>query len=91
MYPGVLMIESAAQLAVYCYNARLERPKIAAFTRIEDATFRSGVVPGDDLYLLCQEVKWSRRGFTCDVQGVVDTRTAFEARIHGVAIGEHGA
>lgn len=86
MFPGVLMIESAAQLAVYLYNARLPTPRIAAFTRIENASFRSPVLPGDDLYLLCQEVKWTKRGFTCDVQGIVLDRIAFEARVQGLAI-----
>ncbi len=86
MFPGVLMIESAAQLAVYLYNVRLPEPRIAAFTRIENASFRSSVVPGDDLYLLCQEVKWTKRGFTCDVQGLVLDRIAFEARVQGLAI-----
>lgn len=86
MFPGVLMIESAAQLAVYLYNVRLPEPRIAAFTRIDNASFRASVVPGDDLYLLCQEVKWTKRGFTCDVQGIVLDRIAFEARVQGLAI-----
>jgi 3-hydroxyacyl-[acyl-carrier-protein] dehydratase len=86
MFPGVLMVESAAQLAVYLYNARLPIPRIAAFTRIDNAAFRQAVVPGDDLYLLCQEIKWTRRGFTCDVQGVVGDKIAFEARVQGLAI-----
>jgi 3-hydroxyacyl-[acyl-carrier-protein] dehydratase len=86
MFPGVLMVESGAQLAVYLYNARLPHPRVAAFTRIENAVFRAPVVPGDDMFLLCQEVKWTKRGFTCDVQGLVGDRIAFEARVQGVAI-----
>lgn len=86
MYPGVLMIESGAQLAVYLYNARLDAPRVAAFTRIDHAVFRAPVVPGDDLYILCQEIKWTRRGFTCDVQGLVGEKVAFEARVQGLAI-----
>ncbi|MCC6322165.1 MAG: beta-hydroxyacyl-ACP dehydratase [Phycisphaerales bacterium] len=87
MFPGVLMVEAAAQVAVYLYNARLPEPKLAAFTRIENAVFRASVLPGDDLFLLCKEVKWSRRGFTCDVQGLVNMqRVAFEARVQGLAL-----
>ncbi len=88
MFPGVLMIEAAAQVAVYLYNARLSEPMIAAFTRIENAVFRAPVIPGDDLFILCKEIKWSRRGFTCDVQGMINTahRVAFEARVSGLAI-----
>lgn len=88
MLPGVLMIEAAAQLAVFLYNARRTDPLTAAFTRIEGATFRAPVGPGDDLYLLCNEIKWSTRGFVCDVQGLVNgQKIAFESRIAGVNIG----
>lgn len=86
MFPGVLMIESGAQLAVYLYNARLPAPLLAAFTRIENAVFRASVLPGDDLYVLCREIKWSRRGFTCAVQGVVNRKIAFLAQVEGLAI-----
>ena len=88
MYPGVLMVESAAQLAAYLYNIRQDKKLLAAFTRIDNCSFRNSVVPGDELFLLCQEVKWSRRGFVCDVQGVTGGKLTFEARISGLAIGE---
>ncbi len=84
--PGVLQVEAAAQLAVILYNRRLTEPMSAAFTRLEHCSFRNMVVPGDDLYVLCQEVKWSRRGFTCQVQGVVNQKLAFEAEIQGLAV-----
>lgn len=90
MFPGVLMLESAAQLAAYLYNIRQDKPLLAAFTRIENCSFRNSVAPGDDLYLLCQEVKWSRRGFVCDVQGIARGKVAFEARIAGLSIGADG-
>ena len=86
MLPGVLQVEAAAQLAVYLYNARLKDPLVAAFTRIENCSFRQMVVPGEDLYLLCHEIKWSRRGFTCAVQGVVSGKITFEALIQGLAV-----
>lgn len=86
MLPGVLQVEAAAQLAVYLYNARLAEPLTAAFTRIEHCSFRNLVVPGDRLFLLCQEVKWSRRGFTCHVQGVANQKLTFEAQIQGLQV-----
>lgn len=86
MMPGVLQIEAAAQLAVYLYNARQNSPKTAAFTRIENCSFRNMVVPGDDLFLLCQEIKWTRRGFVCLVQGATNHKLTFEAEIHGLSI-----
>lgn len=83
-FPGVMMIEAGAQLACYEFMARKCGPTLVAFLRIENAAFRSAVVPGDDLYLLCREVKVGRRQFTSDIQGVVRGQLAFEARISGM-------
>ena len=86
LLPGVLQVEAAAQLAALLYNARMPEPLTPAFTRIENCVFRSMVQPGDDLFLLCKEVKWSRRGFTCDVQGVCAGKVTFEAQVQGLII-----
>lgn len=86
MMPGVLMIEAGAQLACFLYNIRRPDPKIVAFLRIEQASFRSMVQPGDDLYLLCSEVKFGRRNFESDIQGIVSGRIAFDARISGMSL-----
>ena len=47
------------------------------------AAISHAVAPGDDLYLLCKEVKFSPRRFVSDIQGVVNGRLAFEAQITG--------
>jgi len=85
--PGVLQIEAGAQLACYNYNSRnSQEKKVVLFTRIEDASFRSMVEPGDDLYLICKQVKMSKRRFITDVQGIVNGRLAFEARVSGMQL-----
>ena len=84
--PGVLQIECGAQLACYLFNSRRQEPVVAAFLRIQDAAFRNKVSPGDTLYILCKDVKFGRRQFTCAVQGVVEDRVAFEATISGMAM-----
>jgi 3-hydroxyacyl-[acyl-carrier-protein] dehydratase len=86
MFPGVLMIEAGAQLACYLFNIRQPGPRVVAFLRIEEASFRSMVQPGDDLYVLCSEVKYGRRRFVSDIQGVVGDRIAFDARISGMSL-----
>jgi 3-hydroxyacyl-[acyl-carrier-protein] dehydratase len=86
MLPGVLMVEAGAQLACYLYNILLGRPQPAAFLRIEDAVFRHSVAPGQTLFVFCREVKRSARRFISDIQGVVDGRVVFSARIHGINI-----
>jgi 3-hydroxyacyl-[acyl-carrier-protein] dehydratase len=84
LFPGVLMVEAGAQLACYLFNARRREKILAVFLRIEDASFRSSATPGDEMYILCKEVKYGRRRFITDVQGVIDDKIAFEARVSGM-------
>lgn len=86
MMPGVLMVEAGAQLACFLFNIRQTASKVVAFLRIEDCSFRSRVEPGDDFYLLCNEVKLGRRKFESDIQGLVNGRICFSARIHGMQL-----
>lgn len=86
MFPGVLMIETAAQVACYMFVARLGRPTLAVFLRIEQAVFRNAVVPGDTLFILCNEVKRQKRRFITQVQGIVGEKIAFEANITGMSM-----
>jgi 3-hydroxyacyl-[acyl-carrier-protein] dehydratase len=88
LFPGVLMIESSAQIACFLYNSRQPVPLIAAFTRLDDASFRAGVEPGQELLILCDEIKYSPRRFVSAVQGIVDGQIAFEAKITGMSLGE---
>mgnify|MGYP001203512514 CR=1 FL=1 len=84
LMPGVLMIESGAQLASFLYFSRMDHRKFAGFVRIEDFSFRDQVVPGDDLILLSQEVKFSSRRFVADVQGMVRNKVVFGGRVTGM-------
>ncbi len=84
LLPGVLMIEAGAQLASYLYFVRMEHRKFAGFIRIEDTTFRGTVVPGDDFYLLSQEVKFHPSRFVADIQGMVNNKIVFGGRITGM-------
>ncbi len=87
LMPGVLQVESAAQLGAFMYNIHQPEPRLAAFTRIEDARFRTSVEPGDTLLLLGETTRYSARGFTLRAQGLVNAdKVAFEATIAGVAI-----
>jgi 3-hydroxyacyl-[acyl-carrier-protein] dehydratase len=86
LMPGVLQIEAGAQLACYMFNCRKQEPTLAAFLRIEHASFRSMVVPGDTFYVLCQEIKVGRRQFVSEIQGLVSGRVTFEAKISGMVL-----
>lgn len=84
LMPGVLMIECGAQLASLIYYKRTGIEYFAGFTRIEDVAFRGQVVPGDDFYLLCREVKFSLKRFVTDIQGMVNGQIVFEGQISGM-------
>ncbi len=93
MLPGVLQIESGAQLGVFLYNSRFPEPRICAFTHITDVAYRNPVSPGDAFFLLCQELKCSGRRFTSHIQGAVITgndpttaKVTFEAVISGMSL-----
>lgn len=83
-FPGVLMIETAAQLACYSYLALTRKKTLVLFLRIEEAAFRSTVSPGDDFYVMCQDVKRQRKRFVIDTMGMVGDRVAFNARVSGM-------
>jgi len=92
-FPGVLMIETAAQLSAYAFLARLQKPSIVLFLRIEEAAFRAAMAPGDTLYILCQEQKSGRRRFITNVQGLIGRedgtlsgKIAFDAVLNGMMV-----
>lgn len=82
--PGVLMVEMAAQLACYLYNASSSETKLGVLLRVDETTFRSAVRPGSDLFILCQEVRKDSRRFVTLAQGVVGRRLAFTTRLTGL-------
>ena len=86
LFPGVLMIESGAQLANYLFNVRTPIENICALLNVDDARFRMPVEPGQTLYILLDSVKWTAKRFTCRVQGVVGDQIAFECSVSGIAI-----
>ncbi len=87
MFPGVLMVEAGAQLSCWLWNKRQPAPRIAAFLRIENAVFRQSVAVGDEMFVLCQEIKATPRRFFTDIQGLVNDQICFEAKISGMNIG----
>lgn len=86
MMPGVLMVEAGAQLASVMFRGRSGSDRIVVFTRIENAVFRGQVHPGQDLLILGREVRYQPRRFISDIQGVVEGKVTFDARITGMVI-----
>ncbi len=84
IYPGVLMIEAAAQISSVLYHIKAEGNHFMGFTRCDHCSFRGQVVPGDTLVLVALEKKFQRRRFVCDAQGYVDGKFIFEVQITGM-------
>jgi 3-hydroxyacyl-[acyl-carrier-protein] dehydratase len=84
--PGVLMLESAAQLASFYASKAAGWTGFVGFGGVDSCRFRQQVVPPARLYLLCQQA-WHRHGrLCCDVQGLVNGIVVFETQIIGAQI-----
>jgi 3-hydroxyacyl-[acyl-carrier-protein] dehydratase len=86
LFPGVLMIETGAQLCSVLYKLKTKEDRFVAFMRCDDVTFRGQVVPGDTLHLLSTEVDFRPRRFVAACQGLVGDTIVFEAKITGIAL-----
>jgi len=84
IFPGVLMIESAAQMAAYFTKIVLKEARFIGFGGADKVKFREAVVPPARMYLLGKALEVRKRRVVCDAQGVVNERVVFEARITGM-------
>ena len=87
LMPGVIQIESSAQLLSFFVKRIYEEPGFVGFGGIDRAKFRATIEPGCRLYLLGR-ITQARPGrkYVCDVQGVVNDVLAFEATISGMRV-----
>jgi 3-hydroxyacyl-[acyl-carrier-protein] dehydratase len=83
LFPGVLMIEAAAQLASYYARGHLGWTGFIGFAGVEECRFRQAVTPPCRLYLVAT-LLWTRHRRICSrQQGVVDGTIVFETTIIG--------
>jgi len=88
LMPGVIMCEAAAQLASYfAQKYDLLGAKVVGFGGLEEVKFRGGVVPGDRLVIVLQQVK-IRRGamIVCRFEGFVNQEMVVEGRLKGIPL-----
>lgn len=86
LYPGVLMIEAAAQIAGFYTRKVVGWKNFIGFGGLEDCKFRTQVVPPATMYLLAQKL-WDRHHrICCRVQGLVNGTICFETNVIGVEI-----
>jgi len=86
IFPGVLMIEAAAQLASFMMLRWLKIDGFIGFAGVDGVKFRGQVVPGDRFHLIGTQVDLRKRRSICAVQGLVRGTMVFEAQITGMPI-----
>ena len=84
IFPGVLMIEAAAQLASFLFLRRMGDNRFMGFAGVDKVKFRGQIVPGDRFYVLIKEIELRKRRSICAAQGVVNGQLVFEATVTGM-------
>ena len=86
LFPGVLMIESAAQLASYLSYEIVDSNQFVGFSGVDAVKFRGAVVPPAKMYIIMKLVDVRPRRIIADAQSIVDGKLVFEARITGMPV-----
>lgn len=86
LFPGVLMIEAAAQLCSYTHKRNRKPEGFLGFIRCDEVSFRGQIVPGDRFVLAVKEIAYNPRRFTSLAQGFLGTKMVFEGKITGMVI-----
>jgi 3-hydroxyacyl-[acyl-carrier-protein] dehydratase len=84
LLPGVLMIEAAAQLASFGTHVFLKNERFMGFGAVDEVKFRDAVIPPAKLILVGEALDVRPRRIVCHVQGFVNNKMVFEAKITGM-------
>lgn len=84
LFPGVLMIETAAQLVSYFVMSQFPEKGFMGFGGVDDVKFRGQVVPGDRMVLVGKLAELRTRRCVGIVQGFVNDSLVFQAKITGM-------
>ena len=86
LFPGVLMIETAAQLVSYFVMSQRPGHGFMGFGGVTDVKFRGTVVPGDRLFMVGKVLDYRPRRCIAATQGFVNGALVFEGTITGLWI-----
>jgi 3-hydroxyacyl-[acyl-carrier-protein] dehydratase len=86
IFPGVLMLESAAQMASFLSNHFQPDDRFLGFGGVDGVKFRGAVTPPSTLYFIMKVVELRKRRTVADVQGVINGTLVFEGRITGMPV-----
>ena len=86
LFPGVLMVEAAAQLCTFYFKSSLQSDKFFGFGGIDKVKFRGQVLPGDKLIIIAKNKELRARRAIFDTQGITNGKLVFEGQIIGIAM-----
>jgi 3-hydroxyacyl-[acyl-carrier-protein] dehydratase len=86
VFPGVLMVEAAAQLSTWLFKKIVDDDRFMGFGALDDVRFRGVVVPPAGLVLIAKVREIKSRRAVFDTQGVVDGRLVFQGTVTGMAV-----
>jgi len=84
IFPGVLMIETAAQLVSYYVMSRNPEMGFLGFAGVDNVKFRGAVSPGKRIVMLGKMVENRKRRCIGQTQAYVDGQLVYEGRITGM-------
>ena len=86
IFPGVLMIETAAQLSSYLVMTQMPQKGFLGFGGVDDVKFRGIVTPGKRVIMICRCLKMRPRRCISATQAFVDQQLVYEGTITGLWI-----
>ncbi len=86
IFPGVLLLEAAAQLSAYSCRYMHGYEGMIAYGGVDDCKFRAAVLPPSRMLLFCREDQNRSRRIVCYTQALVDGTLVFEATVTGLAL-----
>ena len=86
IFPGILQLESAAQVAAFFSKYNSSFDGFVAFGGVDQCKFREAVLPPARIYYLCRKQQERSRRVVCATQGVVNRAVVFEAIVTGMVV-----
>ena len=86
VFPGVLLVEAAAQLSTWLYRRLFADDRFFGFGGIDGVRFRRVVTPGQRLVVMARLAERKSRRAVFECQAAVDGRLVFEGTITGMAV-----
>jgi 3-hydroxyacyl-[acyl-carrier-protein] dehydratase len=86
VFPGVLMIETAAQLVSYYVMTQMPEKGFLGFGAVDGVKFRGAVVPGQRIIMLGKMIQMRTRRCIGYTQAFVEGRMVYEGTITGMWI-----